>query len=488
MAEKNRFSKLLKHLMSVAEVKNYTLAQELQYDVSYISKWTSGQMIPSEKYEKKILKGISECIVKGCGQEAAEKLMQDYQVDNAQDLKLAVLDNLEAEYFYVRELQNNAGVDVAPKTFFYPEMKLAQYIAKMRHPVLRRVNALDVVAALDIFAMEREYQLQIAEEKNKHVPKGKWYQDVHYAMVVDVQGDKLDYRYDIIYLVDLMERNNCIDFQLYGSPQAAGRAVFVVQDDYAISGMLVSKDQCMSVVITEDQENCSVMYRNLKELCNRDRLLFRKTSMREMLIKHEYVHALLALKQQWFIGHLTEHFLPDDLFDEIAEMLDDGEEGAPNKEQLRNIHRMSKNIIEESRIRILIYRTAFYNLVVDHELDFFNCRVRLTSEQIVRYLKHFLELCRKHPELEIKMISGRLISDIEYSTRQCIFLSDTISYLRLNGDFNNMYIINRMDMREAFGKMFKEFWETQDSNVLISDKETIIANIEHVLSGVLEEA
>ena len=54
MAEKNRFSKLLKHLMSVAEVKNYTLAQELQYDVSYISKWTSGQMIPSEKYEKKI--------------------------------------------------------------------------------------------------------------------------------------------------------------------------------------------------------------------------------------------------------------------------------------------------------------------------------------------------------------------------------------------------------------------------------------------------
>ena len=86
------------------------------------------------------------------------------------------------------------------------------------------------------------------------------------------------------------------------------------------------------------------------------------------------------------------------------------------------------------------------------------------------------------------MISGRLISDIEYSTRQCIFLSDTISYLRLNGDFNNMYIINRMDMREAFGKMFKEFWETQDSNVLISDKETIIANIEHVLSGVLEEA
>ena len=77
MAEKNRFSKLLKHLMSVAEVKNYTLAQELQYDVSYISKWTSGQMIPSEKYEKKILKGISECIVKGCVHQQMDQRADD---------------------------------------------------------------------------------------------------------------------------------------------------------------------------------------------------------------------------------------------------------------------------------------------------------------------------------------------------------------------------------------------------------------------------
>ena len=49
MSEKNRFSRLLKHLMTVAGIKNYALAQELKYDVSYISKWTGGQMIPSEK-------------------------------------------------------------------------------------------------------------------------------------------------------------------------------------------------------------------------------------------------------------------------------------------------------------------------------------------------------------------------------------------------------------------------------------------------------
>ena len=38
MPEKNRFSRLLKHLLTTAEIKNYTLAQQLSYDVSYISK------------------------------------------------------------------------------------------------------------------------------------------------------------------------------------------------------------------------------------------------------------------------------------------------------------------------------------------------------------------------------------------------------------------------------------------------------------------
>lgn len=37
MEDKNRFSILLEHLLEVAEVKNYTLAKRLQYDVSYIS-------------------------------------------------------------------------------------------------------------------------------------------------------------------------------------------------------------------------------------------------------------------------------------------------------------------------------------------------------------------------------------------------------------------------------------------------------------------
>ena len=43
---------ILEQLMIIADVKNYTLASELQYDVSYISKCVSGRMLPAEKNRK----------------------------------------------------------------------------------------------------------------------------------------------------------------------------------------------------------------------------------------------------------------------------------------------------------------------------------------------------------------------------------------------------------------------------------------------------
>ena len=94
MTEKNRFSRLLDSLMADAELKNCVLANELQYDVSYISKWISGRMIPSEKSADKILEGISRTLVESCSETGKQKLLNDYQVVSEADLQMAIYDNL----------------------------------------------------------------------------------------------------------------------------------------------------------------------------------------------------------------------------------------------------------------------------------------------------------------------------------------------------------------------------------------------------------
>ena len=98
MDKKNRFSTLLKQLMAVADLKNYMLATYLQYDVSYISKWISGQMLPAEKMKVSVLQKISHCVVTTVDQEKLEMLQKEYQVETPQELENAIYDHLSEIY------------------------------------------------------------------------------------------------------------------------------------------------------------------------------------------------------------------------------------------------------------------------------------------------------------------------------------------------------------------------------------------------------
>ncbi|MDO5409065.1 MAG: hypothetical protein Q4F21_01270 [Lachnospiraceae bacterium] len=489
MEEKNRFSSLLEQLMSVAELKNYTLAQELQYDVSYISKWVSGRMIPAEKTEKKVLQGISRCIVTATDVEGQEKLLHDYHVDNLQELEMAIYDNLEAEYNYVKDLQKNTGTTVSPKTFYYIELTLPQFISKMRHPVLRRVKSLDIMAAMDLMAMNHEYRLQIVSIENGHLSDQRMYPDVHFSLLMNLEFSEWDYVYDTIFLINMLTNFTHIDFQLYGGKQACGRSIFTVKDDFAISGMLMGHNRCVSVAVSEDADNCNVLYYGVKAFCSREQLLFRKTTMREMLIKYDYVHTLLSPNPRWLVGHMTEHFLPDDLFEEILEQLADSDESLKDTvftmEDLRSVHCLNRNILEESKVRVMIYESAFSSLAVSDELDFYNYKVHLSVNQRLRYMEHLLDLCMNQENLEVKLVYGRFVSDFQYIADQCVFLSDVISYLRLDNssDRNNLVIINRADMQNVFDQFYEEIWNKCE-DVVVSDKAAVDTYIRHVMQGI----
>lgn len=483
MAEKNRFSKLLKYLMQITELKNATIASQLQYDASYISKWTSGRLLPAGKTEKKILEGLSSCIVQAADEGAQNRLLSEYQVNDLEELKSAIYDNLEAEYTYCLELQKNTSQNVIQKTFYFPEMTLDKYISKMKHPVLRRVKALNVMAVIDLMDMGHEYQLKIIQTENMHIPKGGTYPDVFYSMLIRVRPEKWDFVYDTIFLIYMLNCNTYVNFNLYGDEQAAGRIIFTVKNEYAISGMLISQNYVMSVNTSEEYENCSCLYQNIKSLCNRERLLFRRTTIEEMIKKHDYIQSILSMDQRWILGHVTEHFLSDELFEEILEALSKKGEVKGDTDKLRGLHQLTANIMKESSIRLLIYQSAFYRLLITNELDFYSHKVTLTTEQRSRYLEHLLFVCKEYENLDIRLISGRFVPDFEYSDNWCVLLSNMISYLRLEGKDNHLLIVNRLDMRKIFDKSFEAFWD-YGKDTVETDRGKIMIHIEHMIRGV----
>lgn len=487
MSQKNRFSVLLEHLMDISDLKNYTLAKELQYDVSYISKWVSGQMLPSSKTDTIVMQGISRCIVRESSDTGREILLSDYKVTSLTELEGAIYDNLMAEYNYVKDTQKDTGNTIAPQTQFYPKLNMPQYISKMHHPVLRRVKSLEVMALIDLMAIEREYRLQIASLENGMMPAGQSYPNVHFSMIIDLDNVQLDYVYDVVFLINMLTNMTHIDFKLYGGKQASGRAMFAVKDEFCISGMLMESNMCMSVTVSEASANCDTLYRYIHSLCSREHLLIRQTTMHEMLQTSDYVRALLSPNHRLLVGHLTEHFLSDEMFEEIVKQLtDSGQyEAKTSVDELRWLHALTKRSYDVSPVRILFLGSALSEFAVTGELDFYNLRIKLTSEQQLRYIMELRNTIANHQNLSFKMVYGRLTSDYLYLSNQYLFLSDGTSYLRLNNgsDKGSLHIINHPDMKSIFHCFFESVWK-QDPELVVSDHKMILQFIDHIIQQI----
>ena len=488
MEPKNRFSSLLEHLVTVTSLKHYVLAQYLQYDVSYISKWIGGKVLPSEKLASTILQQISHCIVEQGSQEGLVQLIKDYQVQDEHELQQAVYDNLIAEYDYVRDLQQNNGTIVAPNVAFYPELSLKTFIDKMHHPVLRRVKSLHIMAAIDLFSMAHEHRLHALRIEKGRFVNQHMYPDVHFSLLLNLKKlDENELIYNALFINSALTALTPIDFRLYNSDFAYGKALFVVQNDFAISGMLIRPDSCAAVTVCEGAENSAPLYNTIQALCMREALLFRRISFDELVSEQmDYVHSLLSPNPRWLLGHITEHLLPDDLFEEVMQMAPElvSKLGADN---LRELHKLTVAVLKQSQVQLLIYESAITETVVSGSVDFFNFPVQLTFEQRTRLIEYFRGLCRlqQKKSLQIRLIHGNLVSDFHNIIDPCIFLSSMISYLRLynRGGKGKLLCINRPEIQTIYDGFFEEVWSGKNCDI-VQEPAEIDQYVNHLLHGV----
>lgn len=471
-SEKNRFSILLEQLIDMGEVKNASLAAALKYDASYISKWITGRMIPAEKTKRKVLKGISEEIVRQSTRSGLENLCTNYQITDDEELKTVIYDNLEAEYNYVTELQKTYGTMIAPKMSFFMNLSPSQYIARMHHPVLRRVRQLNIMAEMDILALSHEYRMQIIQG-NMRREVYRAYPDVHFSLIVHILPEKMKAVEDTVFLMNMISDMSRVDFRLYKNSQAAGRMIFSVQDDFMISGMLIDDKRCMAVNVSTEEGYCHQMYENLSELCTRDALLYRPSTIQKLLEEHTYQHSMLSMNKRWYLGHLTEHFLTDELFEELLTYVKNETSADIDEERLRYLHALTGKTLAESDVYLVICEDAIAQLVVEKEINFFGYKLKLSLTQIQTYLKHLKEICLKYPNLKVKFISGRLVNDYQYEMTQCVFLSNGISYLRLNTENrkNSLALFNHQDMTVIFNRFFDEIWRMTNEESLSESKD-----------------
>ena len=242
-----------------------------------------------------------------------------------------------------------------------------------------------------------------------------------------------------------------------------------------ISGMLVDDKRCMAVNVSTETEHCRSMFETLSEVCTRDVLLYRPSTIDELIEEHIYQQSMLAMNKSWYIGHLTEHFLPDELFEELLETLKKEMAPDPIEEvQLRYLHALTKKALAESSSRVILCKEAITQLVIEKEISFYGYWIKLSLPQVKTYLRYLQTLCQgEEASLKMKVLSERLVTDYQYEMTQCVFLSDGSSYLmtKTENRKNNLALFNHPDMMTIFEQFFQSIWNIQDERCLSTSEE-----------------
>ncbi len=452
---KNRFSELLEHLLTLSNTKNITLAKELQYDESYISKWCSGKLLPPEKNFEKILRGISNCIVKSLNKDTLSAFSQQYQLEDASLLGQAIYDNLYEEYIYVKTLKQETGKEIAPTSSYLPELTLTQFISKLHHPSLRYVNDLDVVAIMDILALDNDYRLSLATFQNSPV-LDNYYPGVQFSCVICLSNDSKTHFTDALFLMNMLTNLSNINLRLYCNNVARGKLLFAIKDSFSITGLLLDSNHCLAVNINEEKKTCNLLYNRMHSLCTKNTLLFRNTTIEDMITHHEYTQSLLSSNLRCIIGQLSEHFMPDDLHMELLRQY------CTNPEQLEaanQLHQIVKQVIKKQAIHVVIFDNALFNFAISGQLDFYNHKIQLTPAQRLQYLNHLLNIFTQQDNLTAKLIVGNLASNFLNISKTSLFLSNSICYLRITKSrAHNIFILNNEEIKTVFSNFFGTIW------------------------------
>lgn len=465
MKDKNRFSKLLKRLMNVAKVKNYTVASKLQYDESYISKWVTGALLPAEKTSEKVFMDLAQCIVNALDDEGREILYVDYQVDCDSDLEAAIYDNLKVEFDYVMNLKESTGLDVVQGTVFYPELTLAQFLKKMRHPTLRQVKTLNVIMAADILALDRHYQLALAElEHNAHINVvQRSYPGVRFSMLINLDSAEQNNTYNVRFIQSLLSNLANVDFQLYASSRARGKIIFAVKDAYAISGMVIDENHCLGVTSSEEPKNYNAIYDRLRSMCNQESLLVRRVSLSQMLRSNEYMSFIFLRNKRWILNHVTEHFLSDEIFEEIVDEYCHKHKDI-DRVKLVQMHKFSVSVLEGMKIQLILNGNGIADFAVNGIMDFWGMKIQLSAWQRMKCLEYVADFGEKNPNMEFRVLKNSSVVEMGNLPIPTLFLSDSVCYMRIvcNGIYNNMSVLNGSQICNMFRKYYDDMWCNED--------------------------
>ncbi len=465
------FGQLLSFLLTTSRQKSYVLANYLNYDVSYISKWVTGTMLPAAKHINTMCTEIAGFIVENAEYAVLEELMEGYGEESKEGLKEAINDSLLKAFRLSCEKKGKsksiliAGEDNS-RTVINPHLQKL-YIKGVPKQFSDSSERFNLAMMMDLFALGKDDKMRIAraDDEPQFIHQTN---EIHY--LISLSMDMVDDSFDALLLTHLFNSFSDYNFKASYYYKVPCSLMFAVQN-YCMHMTLISQnyraimsDTCLDSGVVNEMYDTMI---SLEQSFAKQMASF--VSMAEFIEDRKYLSFMISPGICLYMTKLDELFLPDDLFEELLGQID----GALNDiEELRKLHGRFQTSMRFAHIKAAVSENCLQEYAINGELDFFGNALTLTVEQRERHLAYLKELAaNKETGLELYAIAPAALKDFNKSFLPCIYFSESISYLRLRASekSDKLCLVESPELHEVYRRFFQFIFEKEADSLKVID-------------------
>ncbi len=272
------FGKNIEKLIQFSGQKNYSLAKELGYDVSYISKWISGSMLPSSKNIKNICEKTAKFVVDNATEIHKCEILAYYKLDinkysSDESIIQYIQDMLNESYLFSSQKKANKNyikvgkenTEQCNSLLYIKPRLLKKHLDEEIMDLTKKEIKNDVILLADLFSLGKDDKLHIAGIRSGSTIKTEM-KNVRIRFLISFDENAEDIIFNTILLMNMIKIYSNINFTFYSCKHAQYSLTSVIKENSFTYTVYTDTKQCLFTNVSQDPKVVQDIYESLEEM------------------------------------------------------------------------------------------------------------------------------------------------------------------------------------------------------------------------------
>ena len=455
------YGKTLRSLIDLSGVKMSTVAREVGYDLSYVSKWCNTDKLPATKTAPEINHAVgklcSKEILKLDGIEAFNEGL--HQSSNRDTLQKDIINMLNAAYDeskqaaskkHSRHLSSGETIVRSSEIRDFFSRRLPEILAETGEP-------LEVLCTLDVCKFLKGNLDSPAYEN--------FNSEIKVRMGLDMERFLQDPNHYLKQLYYFINSKGNISFDFFDDSRMKNLNTLVVKDYLAVLCAVDQQDHFVALSVISEPEEVNQIYEKVLPAFRPTNLLMHSAESDQMF-RHGYRTTFYSQSEfQIFQPYGFEFLLPEECWPSIAESAKSMDEQRDMLKITNQLHITWQETFEKARIDFFVLKSSLMKYMEDGEIIFADVVYTMTPEQRKLHIQNAMEMARKNKDITLYVIDDDMIPGVQHLLRMAIYNNGKTMFLKCPQRYHSetgprFYTVLSDTLTETASRVFDEIKES----------------------------